>query len=152
MQQQNIKALHRVALLFAALLAWSGVASAQTEWVTVTQPPFKTGVALQLTDGTILVQENKTPHWWILTPDNEGHYNTGTWSMAADMPADYGPSYFASAVLADGRVIVEGGEHNFGAEDNTNKGAIYTPGPSLLGTPAGFWTAVGPPVDEGDIA
>ncbi|PYR74951.1 MAG: hypothetical protein DMF86_16845, partial [Acidobacteria bacterium] len=54
------------------------------------------------------------------------------------MPADYGPLYFASAVLADGRVIVEGGEYNFCQAVWSNKGAIYDP-------IADSWKAVDPP-------
>jgi hypothetical protein len=35
-----------------------------------------------------------------------------TWSQIASLPSGYIPSFFASAVLPDGRVIVEGGEYN----------------------------------------
>ena len=54
-------------------------------------------------------------------------------------PSGYGPLYFASAVLADGKLIVNGGEYNFCHEDETNLGAIYDP-------VANTWTSVtGPP-------
>jgi hypothetical protein len=113
-------------ILFVALLAWPGVASSQ-KWVPVTTPQFPVGVALQLTDGTIMVQENKTSNWWQLRPDEFGHYNTGTWSSLMPMPAGYAPLFFASAVLPDGRVIIEGGEYNNGIKADTNLGAIYDP-------------------------
>ena len=41
------------------------------------------------------------------------------------MASDYGPLFFASAVLPDGRVVVEGGEYNqYGAR-------FYQPGSHL---------------------
>src|SRR5690349_15378187 len=45
------------------------------------------------------------------------------------MPAGYAPLYYASAVLADGRVIVIGGEYNgTGCPFSfTNRGAVYNP-------------------------
>ena len=43
------------------------------------------------------------------------------------MPSTYAPLYFASQVLIDGRVLVEGGEYNFLNQDETNLGAIYDP-------------------------
>jgi hypothetical protein len=38
-------------------------------------------------------------------PDIHGSYVNGTWSPIASMPAGYGPLYFGSAVLPDGRVV-----------------------------------------------
>ena len=54
------------------------------------------------------------------------------------MPSSYGPLYFASAVLADGKLIVNGGEYNFCIGAETNLGAIYDP-------IANSWTAVSAP-------
>jgi hypothetical protein len=48
------------------------------------------------------------------------------------------PLYFASAVLPDGRVIIEGGEYNHGNLVWTNRGAIYDPQTNL-------WTPVNHP-------
>ena len=53
----------------------------------------------------------------------------------------YAPLYFASAVLPDGRVIVEGGEYNYGTSpvsNDTTKGAIYDPKTNV-------WTPLKPP-------
>ena len=138
--RQRTKALHKVVVLFVALLAWSGVASSQAPvWIPIFTPPqFNVGVALLLTDGSIMVQQNKTPNWWKLTPDNFGFYRSGTWSPLASMPAGYKPLFFAAAVLKDGRVIVEGGEYNNGIKDWTNLGAIYDP-------VANSWTPVPAP-------
>jgi hypothetical protein len=65
-------------------------------------------------------------------------YINGTWTQKASLPAGYSPLYFASAVLPDGRVIINGGEYNYGAEVWTNQGAIFNP---VLDT----WTSVTPP-------
>src|SRR4029077_18981982 len=95
-------------------------------------PPFSPGTALVLTDGTIMVEDygptqGGSSNWWSLTPDNTGNYVNGTWTPRASMQSSYGPLYFASAVLDDGRVVVIGGEYNFGSQDWTKQGAIYTP-------------------------
>ena len=58
---------------------------------------------------------------------------------------NYAPLYFASAVLPDGRVIVEGGEYNNGVEDRTTKGAIYDPVKDIWtrAMPLYLWTTIG---------
>ena len=76
--------------------------------------------------------------WWKLTPDNTGSYVNGTWTKLASLPTGYVPDAFASAVLADGRLIIEGGEYNNGNFTLTNQGAIYDPA-------ANTWTTVKPP-------
>src|SRR5208283_3036825 len=145
-------------MLFVALLAWSGVASAENPWRPAPTPPrsFRAGsVALQLTDGTIMVQEDSTSKWWKLTPDQNADYDTGTWSELArsvgfgalDEIVDYAPSFFASAVLPDGRVIVIGGEYLAGVKVETNMGAIFDP----TAGPKGSWTPVHPPTGWGRI-
>src|SRR4029077_10125567 len=144
------------------LLAWSGVASAGS-WLPAPKPlpplsDFKAGsIALQLTDGTIMVQQNASSNWWKLTPDKHADYTTGTWSQLAPSQwytngvlVNYAPSGFASAVLPDGRVIVEGGEYLAGQKGvaDTTLGAIFDPtkGPiGSAGTPIGTWTPVKPP-------
>jgi hypothetical protein len=102
------------------------------------------GTQLLMTDGTILVQDSCTPNWFRLTPDSTGNYQDGKWTEIAGMPSNYGPLYFASAVLADGKLIVNGGEYNFCSGDETNLGAIYDP-------IANTWTAVSPPSGWGQI-
>jgi hypothetical protein len=73
-----------------------------------------------------------------LTPDNTGNYVNGTWTQLASLPGHYGPEYYASAVLPDGRLIVEGGEYNFGAGTHTTLGAIYD-------STSNTWTSMTPP-------
>ena len=98
-----------------------------------------------LTDGRVLVQDSDASDWWTLTPDLTGSYINGTWTQVASMPSSYGPLYFASAVLPDGRVMVLGGEYNFGVGAWTTLGAYYNPLKNVwktLHAPSG-WTSVG---------
>jgi hypothetical protein len=96
------------------------------------------GNPILLTDGTVLVQDNGCQDWWKLTPDAFGSYVNGTWTQIASTPSGYSPLYHSSAVLPDGRVIIEGGEYNFLQAVWTNKGAIYDP-------IANTWTMINPP-------
>src|SRR5215472_17277378 len=89
------------------------------------QPTFSAGTMHLLTDGTIMCQDTGTPNWWKLTPDAFGSYINGTWSQLA--PMRNAPLYFASAVLADGRVFVAGGEYNFGQTVDLLAADIYDP-------------------------
>ncbi len=111
-------------------------------WQALTnQPTFLVNGAcnpLQLTDGTVMVQDCGSQNWWRLTPDDTGNYVNGTWTQLASLPAGYSPLYHSSAVLPDGRVIIEGGEYNFFHDVETNLGAIYDP-------VANTWTSVPPP-------
>ncbi|MGA8475759.1 MAG: hypothetical protein WB681_11880 [Candidatus Cybelea sp.] len=104
------------------------------------------GTELLLTNGTIMVQDYCTSNWYSLTPDNTGNYINGTWTKLGSMPSNYSPLYFGSAVLADGKVIVNGGEYNTTAcrQVETNLGAIYDP-------VANTWTAVTGPTGWGEI-
>src|SRR6185503_6910882 len=83
-------------------------------------PPDGALVTYQMTDGTVLAQGYGYSDWWKLTPDNTGSYVNGTWKQVASMPSGYAPLYFAGAVLADGRLVVSGGEYNFGQFAFTN--------------------------------
>lgn len=109
------------------LLAACGVSQAQTLQQLVHQPPDGAGIAFLLTDGTVIVQGNGGSDWAKLTPDKSGSYVNGTWKSIASLAAGYSPYAFASAVLADGRVIIEGGEYNNGEFAFTNLGAVYDP-------------------------
>ncbi len=133
----------RLAIGLSVLLALATLAAAQT-WTPLThQPTFYAGTPLLLTDGTVMVQAMTSDgfgsrHWWRLTPNSRGNYTEGTWSQLASMPSGYAPLYYASAVLPDGRVIIEGGEYNLNAEAETKLGAIYNPAHNS-------WTSVLPP-------
>lgn len=119
-------------------------------WSRVTSPPRSltgAGATLLLTDGTVLVhsEQGNLSDWYTLTPDIYGSYVTGTWAQTDSIPASFGyaPLYFASAVLPDGRVIIEGGEYNLNNTNlvDTNLGAIYDP--SQL--PGSRWNPVASP-------
>jgi hypothetical protein len=112
--------------------------SAQS-WTPLTNAaPFGASTALLLTNGVVMVQHGEASDWWQLTPDSFGGYINGTWKQVASLPSGYGPLYYASAVLPDGRLLIEGGEYNLGAQSETNLGAIYDPA-------ANTWTSVAPP-------
>jgi hypothetical protein len=126
-------------LLAVTLLTISMSSLAQTETPLKNQPPDGyTGSGFLLTDGTVIFQGSAYSDWWKLTPDSSGSYVNGTWSQIASLPSGYLPYASASAVLADGRVIVEGGEYQDGQFALTDQGAIYDP-------TANTWTSVAPP-------
>src|SRR5579872_6812879 len=134
--------IRTLAIALLSLMAWSGIASAQipaASWTKLTnEPTWLTDTALLLTDGTVMVHQYNSGAWWRLTPTKTASYAAGTWTQLASMPSGYAPLYFASAVLPDGRVLVEGGEYNNLVGDDTNLGAIYDP-------VANTWTKVNPP-------
>ena len=91
------------------------MANAQTWTRTTNNPPANLGTPLLLTDGTVIAHEESdqdgnvaTNHWYKLTPDINGSYINGTWAQIGSMPSNYGPLFFGSAVLPDGRVIAGG--------------------------------------------
>ncbi len=118
-----------MAALAFGLCAWPAFAQAQVLTNLVHPAPEGADITLQLTDGTVLGQSAADgSHWYKLTPDVNGSYQKGTWSRLANLPNGYQPYAMASAVLADGRVIIEGGEYNPGSDFTlTNLGAIYDP-------------------------
>lgn len=139
-----------------AALASAAHSSAGSPWQPVkAPPPFPPnacngfgafpggGNPLLLTDGSVIIQDAGCPDWVRLTPDASGSYANGTWTQIASLPAGYSPLYHSSAVLPDGRVIIEGGEYNFYKGDYfvpiwTAEGAIYDP-------VANVWASVAPP-------
>ena len=128
----------RKLLTATVLLAVCGISAAQSLTRLKHQPPDGAILTFQLTDGTVMAQGNGDSDWWKLTPDITGSYINGTWTQLASLPKGYVPDAFASAVLADGRLIIEGGEYNNGNFSLTNQGAIYDPA-------ANTWTSLKPP-------
>jgi len=88
------------------------------------QPTFQVSTMLLLSNGTVMVQEEATPHWHALTPDDTGSYINGTWSSLKDM--SFWRRYYASGMLKSGKIVLIGGEQS-GAGGDTNKGEIYDP-------------------------
>ena len=138
---------HPAARAGANAQLFAAPAGTKSPWTPlVNPPPFGTpGTMLLESDGTVLVHDEPdnnttggTNIWWKLTPDSQGSYVDGTWSQIAAMPAAYTPLYFASAVLPDGRMIVEGGEYIGENPVWSSQGAIYDP-------VTNSWTSVSPP-------
>ncbi len=118
-------------------------APATSPWTPLTHaPPIDPGTMLLASDGTVLVHSEPpaggTSVWYKLTPNFRGSYADGTWSKIASMPGGYDPLYFASGILPDGRMLVEGGEYLGGDPVWTNKGALYDP-------VTDSWRAIAPP-------
>lgn len=128
-------------LLFAA----SSILSAQTVQTLKNQPPDGCIFGFLMTNGTVMVQGNNESDWWQLTPDNTGSYVNGTWTQLASLPSGYVPDAFSSAVLADGRLLVIGGEYLNNNFTLTNMGAIYQPTTNTWATltPPKGWTYIG---------
>lgn len=106
------------------------------------QPTFGASTMLLLTDGNVMVQEEDGKNWWRLTPNASGDYIQGTWTPLT--PMKNARMYYASAVLADGRVFVAGGEYSDAGGD-LNAAEIYDPVWDYwtsIATPPG-WTNVG---------
>jgi hypothetical protein len=126
--------------MILVLLVVSGAAQAQTLTALKHQPPDGIIYTFQMTDGTVIAQGDNCSDFWKLTPDNTGSYVNGTWTQLASLPSDYAPYAGSSAVLADGRLLLEGGEYSeCGAVFAlTNQGAVYDPATNA-------WTTVTPP-------
>ena len=77
-----------------------------------------------LTDGVLLFTLGQKVY--KLSPNKYGDYASGTFTQVASLPQNYGPLYCASAVLPDGRVIVQGGEYNY-PSGRSITGAVYNP-------------------------
>lgn len=125
-------------LIAAALAVMPSLSPAQSIQQLKNQAPDGAQLTFLLTDGTILAQGGQGSDFWVLTPDSKGNYVNGTWKQVGSLQSGYSPNAESSQVLADGRVLLEGGEYNFGAFALTNKGAIYDP-------TTGQWTPVKPP-------
>jgi hypothetical protein len=142
-----MKMLKKLVSPMLVLLALAGIASAQKWQALKHQVTFQAGALALLTDGTVLIheeQDSSPQKWYKLTPDNTGSYVNGTVKPIASTSSAYGPLYFGSVVLLDGRYIIEGGEYNNGSAVWTNQGAIYDPVKNK-------WTPVNPPSGWGTI-
>jgi hypothetical protein len=107
-------------------------------------------MAMLLTDGSVLVQGSpggavSAADFYILTPDQNGDYGHGTWKKITSPSAGYSPYATSEAVLADGRVLLIGGEYNhdeyqlpFKPSGLTNMSATYDP-------KTDSWTMIPPP-------
>jgi hypothetical protein len=124
------------ALLF---LISTGRADAAT-WTALTRAaPGSTGVMLQLTDGSVIVQNNDNLRTWMkLTPDANGSYINGTWSTTA--PMSVARLYFASNVLRNGNLWVLGGEYTA----PTNAFSNWSNTGEIFNTLTNTWSPIAP--------
>ncbi|MBV8221216.1 MAG: choice-of-anchor D domain-containing protein [Solirubrobacterales bacterium] len=134
------------------LLSGPGVVTAT--WTTLANaPPAGLGLCLLLTDATLMCQAGQD--WYRLTPSATGSYVEGVWALYTSFPASYVPDAYASAVLADGRVAIIGGEYLIsGNKENftlSNMGMIFDPRtttwqslapPPAIGSP-NHWQCIG---------
>jgi hypothetical protein len=107
-------------------------------WTTFKVPdtstgPFAADIMLLLTDGSLLVHNgyvsniSNASQWLCLTPDENGKYESGSWSSEISM--HFARQWFASGVLPDGRAFCIGGEYSndpFNPSDNST-GEIFDP-------------------------
>jgi hypothetical protein len=109
-------------------------------WLTVGAWDLQLSNPILLTDGSVIAHISCTGSWYRLKPDDDMSYASAKWEKIASLPAGYTPRFFASAVLPDGRVIIEGGEYDGPActQIESNRGAIYDPVKDT-------WTEVPPP-------
>ncbi len=109
-------------------------------------PAFPNGpqTEILLTDGTVAVFDYCSATMYRLTPDQNGSYLNGTWSSMPSLPGGYAPLYFASVILPDGKLIVNGGEYQACSGAETNNGAIFDP-------VANTWTKVTGPSGWSEI-
>lgn len=130
------------------------------------QPPTVGNLAILLTDGSVIIQGDPNATkvvagssgaglFYRLTPDANGNYQNGAWTQISSPPAGYAPYAGASAVLADGRMLLVGGEYNqnhygipFAPSGLTNMSAVYDP-------KTDSWTMIAPPPGQpyiGDVS
>ena len=116
-RQQSVKMISTVGIALLAMMG--GMRGADAAFTPlVNQPPAFLNSCLLLTDGSVMCQGFFSNTWHRLTPDAFGSYVNGTWDSPpiAPMPnandarigctnCAYSPLFFASQVLADGKVI-----------------------------------------------
>jgi hypothetical protein len=105
------------------------------------QPPVGMQMGWLMTDGSVLTQSDAGNTWYRYVPDSSGGYAGGTWSQVASLQPGYDPNAFASDVLADGRLVISGGEYNSPGNYDlqlVNLGAVYDPVKNT-------WTPLGHP-------
>lgn len=142
METRKQRAKQLMAVGMGLLMTAGVVGRAEAAFTPLTNaPPTFLNSCLLLTDGSVMCQGFFSNTWHRLTPDAFGSYVNGTWDATpiAPMPngtdtrigcnpCTYAPLFFASQVLADGRVVIVGGEDLAGFGDvETNIGFMYDP-------------------------
>ena len=141
-QRHRLKNMLKVGVALSVLMGWLSVASAQWTGLANGFPSGFASTCLLLTDGTVMCHEYGTNRWHRLKPDINGSYQNGSWDIpgftVANMPngndasfgctnCTYAPTFFASAVLPDRRVVIIGGEYIAGFCPNPpNRCGVWT--------------------------
>ena len=111
-------------------------------WSTFSVPSsvgsFSPDTTLLLTDGSVLVHDAYGAAWVRLTPDDQGNYESGSWSSELSMVNTR--QFFASGILPDGRVFVVGGEYS-NAESSGSDGPLA----EFFDPQTNAWTSVSKP-------
>ena len=102
------------------LVGWQAGAVGTWTRINADPPSWVSRMAL-LSDGTILAQMNGSQSWQRLTPDGQGIYINGAWSAVAS--SHDSRTFYASALLKDGRYLVAGGEYGTGG----NNAEVFDP-------------------------
>jgi hypothetical protein len=92
-------------------------------------PTLAASRMLLLTDGTVMIQAECSNTWWRLTRDGSGSDINTSWTLP-DMASTL--QYYATAALADGRVVVGGEYSDAGGDTDCCEICIRarTPGPA----------------------
>src|SRR5262249_34688028 len=86
-------------------------------WMINTEPFFPGNLFL-MADGRVMITDTLSTRTSFLTPATDGTYENGTWSPGPNLLDNV--AYYSSAVLADGSVIICGGELLDGVVPPTN--------------------------------
>ncbi len=126
--------------LFAGLMLTAACAAAHAQTTTALKHPIPGGalIAWVLTDGRVLAQTGNENTFYTLTPDNTGSYVNATATQVGSLYSGYVPYAMSSSVLADGRVVIAGGEYNDNDFAFTDLCAIFDP-------VANTWAKLAPP-------
>ena len=89
-------------------------------------PSFTPDTMLLMTDGTVLVHDAGGKDWYRLKPDGAGSYDTAGVAWSGPFTMANTRQFYASGVLADGRVFVVGGEYSDAGGD-TPLGEMFDP-------------------------
>jgi hypothetical protein len=105
-------------------------------------PPAAINMSFLLTDGSVLSQSaDSWNEWYRYVPDAKGNYTDGTWTQVGSLQSGYAPDAMASDVLANGELVISGGEYNEGGNYQlqlVNLGAVFNPKTNA-------WTPLGHP-------
>jgi hypothetical protein len=90
-------------------------------WSTLPSAPTTVGLMMLQSDGSLMAFNNNGVAVAKLTPNAQGSYASGTWTVL--QPMYNSRLYFSAQVLKDGRIYVAGGEYGSGG----SAGEVYNP-------------------------